>query len=740
MDFSIFAPYRGITGYDQMVRTFIKEWYYQGHNMHLTEFKNWSNLAMSTPLDEIFLQLEQNTNINPEFHLNFCLLHQCVINPHTMNVCYTMFESDKICESWVMASRKLDLIIVPTEWNKSIFVKSGIPENKVAVCAIPVDLTNLVAKMPRGLDTYTDDNIIGFKHRFLHVSEYIDRKNVNGLLKAWVEETKPEDDACLILKLCSNSGVKLDFFKSKVDDIVKNKKCAPVFFYNNIMSQNDMLNLYHSCTHYITATCGEGWGLSETISGLLGKLVVAPKSSAFLDYLTDDNSYRVDTQAVRARQSGPTKVLYDGSNWFVPIQFRLRKQLRKAIEDANNGDYSKGTKLSTDLKALCDSFPVSQKLLKTVREYIPQKSKIDKFELSETSNNFNFMMICKSLGAKCGIADYTQMLYRGIETEQNKKLYAGGMLVRGESVDYPDIIDNYPVNLINIQLEYQFISPKRLKMLISYLWHSNIVPVVTMHTVNPRAFDYHEVLRDTGCPIIVSSQVMKDSLIMDCGFSRQHNIKVIPMGISTENVMTSSFENRERFKIGFFGFCYFHKGIDKIMQYMKVHGQDKDCLILSCKPENDSGYFDRARKLLNGSTNVKWVIDYLDDAEVINQLSNCDLIFLPYKEYGGLAVSAAIRTCLKAGVPIVSFDTSFFNDPVHDLGIVKFVGSDPDNFDDWSTHLNTFIESLKTMGIAHAKEQYLISRDKFINEYNWENTGKRYLEHFQELLKENKGR
>lgn len=689
-------------------------------------------------MDGLFEQLEHNQNLDPDFHINFCLLDQGTLNPYALNVTYTMFESDRICQQWVDSAKRLDLIIVPTEFNKKSFAASGIPESKLAVCPIPFDLSTLTQVSNKSLQTYGGESLLKYKHRFLNVSEYIDRKNVHGLIKAWAAETKPEDDACLILKINCNSGSRTDYFKSKIDNLIKDKKCAPIFFIGQFLSDNDVRCLHHMSTHCISASFGEGWGLGETYAGLIGRKLVVPNSSAFTEYLTKDTAYLIETQASAARQDGPTAGFYYGSNWFIPIQFSLRKKIREAIKDANDGNTEKEDKLKVDLRAKVDSFTNSQKLLKIVRNHLYKRSKPASITLNESHNNFNWAMICKSAGQKCGIADYSKSLYQGMCTESNKSLFNGCLLAGGESIDYPNLIESIDAHVVNIQLEYQFISAKRLKYFIQYLQRSNIVPVVTMHTVNPRAYDYNNVLRETGCPIVVSSQRMKDELVNN-GFSNTHNIKVIPMGIDQNNIVSNPAHSNEQFRIGFFGFCYFHKGLDKLIQYMRVHGVGKECLILSARPENDSGYFERAKNLLASSpdVNILWNTNYLDDAEVIRQLATCDLIFLPYKEYGGIAVSAAIRNCLKAGVPIVSFNTSFFNDVVFDSGIVKFMGDDPDDFETWSANLNRFIESLKTMGIAHAKERYISFRDKFIEKYNWEHIGQRYLTHFQNLLIDN---
>lgn len=742
MKFSVYAPYRGITGYDYVVRSFLKEWYNQGHDVALSEFARWSNRRGGTDIEHIITEFEaNNSKITPEFHINFCLLDQAKLNLNVPNFIYTMFESDRICQGWVESAKKLDGIIVPTKFSQDVFVKSGIPSDKVVVCPVPLDI-NIIRNKPSNIELadFEGNDLRKYKHRFLNVSEYITRKNVDGLIQSWCDETKETDEACLILKLASNSGLKTDFFQQKLDKIVKKKNCAPIFVYFEHLDENKMLALYRYCTHYITASYGEGWGVSESICGVLGKKLIAPNSTAFTAYLKDDpkkpneaNSYLIGTQSIGAHQEGPTEAYYLGSAWYAPVHFYIRKCIRKSITEANANDNVKNLRLANEMAANFESGKVANELIVATQTINPIKQTLPS-TLNEKKSDFNFMVICKSLGAKCGISDYSKMLYNSCLLESNRPLFGGSMMVKGESVDYRSQIDQNNLHIVNLQLEYQFISPIRLKGLLTYLNNSKIVPVVTLHTVNPRAYDYHEVLINGNARIIVSSELMKTTLVTRCGFNAD-NVKVVPMGITNELLAQPEPKPEgSKFRIGFFGFCYFHKGIDKLTQYMATHGMDKECLIFSSKPENDTGYFDKIfNQVANTNAPIQWVHNYLDEAQIINGLSTCDLIVLPYSEYGGVGVSAAIRTAIKAGVPIATFQNSFFQDCVADAGLIKFIGNNPVNFNEWSANLNNYIEYLKTDKAY--KGNYLKLRNKFVEDYNWDKVSQIYLNTLQEFVK-----
>lgn len=748
MNITLFGPFRGVTGYDYLVRNVIQELVAQGHTLQTIEFDRWSNTRGTTDIDELLKQTCEN-NIAPEIHMNFCLLDQTRINPNITNIAYTMFESTGICPEWIQASSNLDKIIVPTQFNYDSFAKSGkdnfrISPDKLEVCPIPLNIGKILTEPTNstlmgfdGLDFAKE-----FKHVFLNVSENIPRKNIEGLIRAWVQETKPEDNACLLLKLNSNFAFKLEFFGQKLKELIGNRKCAPIYFLADFLTENQMLGLYRTCTHYISCSFGEGWGISESICGVLGKRLVVPRSTSFSSYLDDKTAYLSMVQKVPAIQEGPTQRYYTNSEWFSPVTFSVRKMIRESIKDANNGDNSKPEAVANHLRTLCDSRRVVGQLIDicyNLRNTNRRSKYLTEAQLAVSNpaekpskpQEMNVGLFCKSIGTKCGIADYTDSLYSQFKTELNTPKHQGSMLVNGESCGYRNVLDMNTINVVNLQLEYQFISPENLARIANYCHNSNIALSVTLHTVNPSCTAYHDALIHYGVKVIVCSELMADCLTNRCGFHRS-NVKVIPMGMSNVNLMKPIKIPGSKPRIGFFGFGYKHKGLDRLIRYM-ADNEDKTALVLSNKPENDRGYYDQVHNYSKQFDNIGWIPDHLKEVSIARSLSSCDVIFLPYSEYGGLATSAAIRTALKAGVPIAAFDTCFFRDVVYDNKLVHFIGNDPFNYNQWSSELSKFIDFVRGNDVYN--ESYLKKRDKFVADYSWNNVAAQHLDYFYEISK-----
>jgi hypothetical protein len=136
--------------------------------------------------------------------------HQMLVEPGLVNVNYTMFEATRIHPSWVAQARTYDLVIVPNEFCREIWRRSGAPRDRVAPCPLGID-TELFGRpaAPRPLPA-------SGRVRFLNLSEVNRRKNLGALIRVWQRATTPEDDALLVLKLATDDGG-LEQFRAEID-------------------------------------------------------------------------------------------------------------------------------------------------------------------------------------------------------------------------------------------------------------------------------------------------------------------------------------------------------------------------------------------------------------------------------------------------------------------------------------------------------------------------------------------
>lgn len=320
------GSYKGITGHDNVTRTLVREFCRRGLRVNLHDLPEWG--PTSLPLskrDPWFDQL--NTEVNAAHHLFLCMPHQVADGPaNVKRINYTMFEADRIPALWVEHSKKHDLIIVPVNACKQAWIESGVPEDKLAVCPLGVDFENFNSRQEPLELAFTDGRGLSeFRFRFLNVADSIERKNLFSLLRAWICSTSADDDAVLILKPgFYASGSRSRFFSSlralEIEIGKKLEQAAPIFFLDSVLKAEDMPRLYSSATHYVSASRGEGFDLPMTEAAASGLQLIAPRHSAYLDYLNDDIAYMISATPVRAVLPGDaaTQTFFAGAYWWEP--------------------------------------------------------------------------------------------------------------------------------------------------------------------------------------------------------------------------------------------------------------------------------------------------------------------------------------------------------------------------------------------------------------------------------------
>jgi glycosyltransferase involved in cell wall biosynthesis len=111
-------------------------------------------------------------------------------------------------------------------------------------------------------------------------------------------------------------------------------QAAPVLYIEGILSPIDMPRLYTSATHYISTSRGEGFDLPMLEAGVSGLQLIAPRHSAYLDYLLDDIAHLISVKAVEARlpDDPATGEFFAGAYWWEPDQVELCEKIRIIID------------------------------------------------------------------------------------------------------------------------------------------------------------------------------------------------------------------------------------------------------------------------------------------------------------------------------------------------------------------------------------------------------------------------
>lgn len=268
---------------------------------HMTERFLRGLAEQGVPLDEIGLFGEGRASpasIGARCMLNFMTPDTLEPVPGLPTVLFSMFEGTLIPPAWVRLSERADLVVVPTDSSRQAWAGRGFPEERLRVCPLGADPAPEETAPPLPLRTLDGRDVAGFRHRILNVSDLVARKNLDGLLRVWLRATMSFDDAVLILKPGKGGERTLEalegIFRRAERAVGRSRQgAAPVAVVGTPLSDAAMGGLFRAATHYWSLSHGEGWDLPMTRAGAMGLQLIAPRHSAYLDYLDDTIAHMI---------------------------------------------------------------------------------------------------------------------------------------------------------------------------------------------------------------------------------------------------------------------------------------------------------------------------------------------------------------------------------------------------------------------------------------------------------------
>jgi glycosyltransferase involved in cell wall biosynthesis len=343
----VIGPFKGPTGYEHHVREFVRELDRQGVAIELVDFPAWGPAKLPRHLREPWFETLTKPS-RARVLLHFCLPPQVLLDTTRGNVNYTMFEATRLPPRWVEHNRKCDVIILPTESSRRAWINSGMPAQHMRLCPLGINPSLFRTPVP-ALELYGANGELLNQHRvrFLNVSELRPRKNLLGLLRAWIKATSPEDDAVLLIKLgCYEPGA-WELFRDQLNVLEQHigktlDQAAPVHFLYDILPDADMPRLYAAATHYISLSLGEGWDQPMVEAAASDLKLIAPNHSAYPTYLDTTVAHLLASREVPIvfKDDGGSGTRLQQAHWWEPDEDEAIHCIRLAIE---GGDWGKAS-------------------------------------------------------------------------------------------------------------------------------------------------------------------------------------------------------------------------------------------------------------------------------------------------------------------------------------------------------------------------------------------------------------
>ena len=338
------GPYRGPTGHDHHVRAFVRHLVRRGVRTQLIDLPEWSPARLPEHVaDPWFRTLE--APVPSSLVLHFCMPPQVTPTAGRHDLNYTMFEGTRIPAAWVAHSRRHALVVVPTESSRAAWEAGGFPGERVRVCPLGVDATAFRPGVaPRELVDRRGRRVADYRTRVLNVSEVTPRKNLLGLLRAWLHATRADDDAVLVVKLGRHQPGRTAVLFRDLEALERRigrsrRTAASVLFVDELLADDEMPGLFAAATHYWSMSHGEGWDQPMVEAGASGLRLIAPAHSAYLAYLDESVARMIPVRRVPAAPAGDPGLaaLFADAEWWEPDEEAAADAVRAALDERDRG-------------------------------------------------------------------------------------------------------------------------------------------------------------------------------------------------------------------------------------------------------------------------------------------------------------------------------------------------------------------------------------------------------------------
>lgn len=237
-----------------------------------------------------------------------------LVYEHPVKIGGFVCETDLIEKGWVRICNRFDLIIVPSRWCRDAFLRSGV---STPIMVVPHGLEP--EYKPYGGRPRSGPFIF---YNTFYATSFHSRKSLEELVRSFIDAFQGRDD--VLLRLRTDNRAKLEELQQlhdfsnliRVDPIVE---CGT----------EDFARIYSQVHCTVHPSKGEGFGMVPFQSIACETPVIAPHTTGMADYLSEQNSIRLNTSGRVAGEG----VGNSTGTYFAIDEHHLTDRLRYVVDN-----------------------------------------------------------------------------------------------------------------------------------------------------------------------------------------------------------------------------------------------------------------------------------------------------------------------------------------------------------------------------------------------------------------------